>query len=119
MTTRELPKSTWAPTLEAIACRKAFQPVQVRIEDPTLGSQPLTHDLPLVGISFEEKGSQPDAVEITVAQCDGKENFTHVIAHPEHIFVQESERGEVQGLDIEDTAHVKTLIFFGPNAPTA
>jgi len=112
MTTREIPRDDWGRFLGMLSDRKAAQPVRVRVEGAEIGDQTLADCMPMVGISLEEKGSQADAIEVTLAFSGGDQNLTHQIAHPEKVFVKEDEVGEPQVLDIEDRGRVKTLIFF-------
>lgn len=109
--TNEIPKERWSDYLNALSNRLKNHPVQVRVEGESTGDQPLSSELPLLGISCEKKGSEADAIEISVAGQDLK-NLTHLVEHPEHIYVKEAANGEVACLDIEDRTKVKTLIFF-------
>ncbi|MDB5097802.1 MAG: hypothetical protein JWM80_2223 [Cyanobacteria bacterium RYN_339] len=111
MHTREIPKPNWGHYLEALGNHKAYQPVRVQVEGETLGAQPLAESMPLVGISVEAKGSRKDAIELTLGG-PGQGDFTHLIEHPAHLWVEEDEHGEVQAIDIEDELKIKTLIFF-------
>lgn len=113
--TNEIPKERWADYLNALSNRLKNHPVEVRIEGHESGDQPLSSNLPLLGISCEKKGSEADAIEISLAGQDLK-NMTHLVEHPERIYVQEADNGEVACLDIEDRAKVKTLIFFSEYA---
>lgn len=112
MATREIPREDWARYLGMLSRRKAEQPVSVRVEGAEIGDQMLAECMPMVGISLEEKGSESDAIELTLAFSGGESNLTHQIACPEKVFVKEDEAGEAQVLDIEDRARVKTLVFF-------
>ena len=112
MATREIPREDWARYLGMLSSRKADQPVRVRVEGPDVGAQTLADCMPMVGISLEEKGSESDAIELTLAFSGGENNLTHQIACPQKVFVKEDASGEPQVLDIEDRAHVKTLVFF-------
>jgi hypothetical protein len=117
MKTREIPKGSWSSFLETVANTKAFQPIIVRVESEDMGDQPIVQGLPLIGLSVEEKGSMADAIELTVSQPASTAQFTHVISHPSHVWVQENDLGDIAVLDIEDAQRVKTLIFFGVNMP--
>ena len=112
MHTREVPRSDWARYLTILSGRKADHPVRIRVEGEDVGDQTLAECLPLVGISLEEKGSEKDAIELTVARPAGENNLTHQIEHPERVYVEEDDAGEPKVLDIEDHARVKTLVFF-------
>lgn len=108
--TLEIPKERWNDYLSALSNRECRHPVSIRIEGQEVGDQTLADHMPLVGISCEMKGSNKDAIEITVGDSDAP--VTHYVATPTRVYVEEADNGTVQCLDIEDGAKVKTLIFF-------
>ena len=111
--THEIPRERWADYLSALSNREKDHPVRIRVEGREIGDQALAEGLPLVGISVEEKGSEKDAIEVTVGNKGrGEANMTHMIHAPERIYIEERSNGQVACLDIEDGAQVKTLIFF-------
>lgn len=112
MRTREIPRDAWSQYLATVSGLRAQHPVKVRVDGAELGDQALAECLPLVGISLEEKGSEADAIELTVAGPAGQDNLTHLIEHPERVYVEEDDAGQVKVLDIEGPAKVKTLVFF-------
>jgi Family of unknown function (DUF5335) len=109
--TLEIPREAWAGYLDALSNREHDHPVRIRIEGTEVGDQVLADGMPLVGISLERKGSEANAIEVTLAHED-RQNLTHMIQTPEHVYVEEGDNGQVMVLDIEDTMKVKTLIFF-------
>lgn len=111
--THEIPRERWADYLNALSNREKDHPVSIRVEGREIGDQMMSQGLPLVGISVEEKGSEKDAIEVTVGyKGQGMANMTHMIQAPTHIYVEERDNGDVACLDIEDGTQVKTLIFF-------
>lgn len=112
MATREIPRDDWDRYLDTLSRLKADRPVRVRVEDAEIGDQTLADCLPMVGISLEKKGSDADAIELTLADPGGDRNVTHEITHPAKLFVKENAAGEPEVLDIEAPGQVKTLIFF-------
>lgn len=108
--TLEIPKERWNDYLSALSNRECRHPVSIKIEGRDVGDQTLADHLPLVGISCEVKGSMHDAIEITVGNHD--QPVTHYVASPAKVYVEEAANGAVQCLDIEDSAQIKTLIFF-------
>ncbi|MCY1073710.1 DUF5335 family protein [Archangium lansingense] len=108
--TREIPREGWADYLLLLSTIERDQQVRIQAGGPELGEQTVARDLPLVEISIEEKGSDQGAIEVTVGRPG--EELTHRILHPEHVWAEESDSGELECLDIEDTDHVKTLIYF-------
>ncbi|MNT27740.1 hypothetical protein D3C72_1633820 [compost metagenome] len=112
MTTREIPREDWGRFLGVLSNRKADHPVRVRVEGTEIGDQMLADCMPMVGISLEQKGSEADAIALTLSFSGGESNLTHEISCPEKLYIKEDERGEPQVLDIEDRERVKTLVFF-------
>jgi hypothetical protein len=110
--TREIPREVWSDYLILLSSMTRSQWVRIEAISPEIGEQPLAQRLPLIQISFEEKGSDKGAIEVMVGRPG--EEITHRIFHPEHLFADESESGELECLDIEDAEHTKTLLFFEP-----
>ena len=110
--TTEIPRERWQEYLDALSNRSKQTPVRIRVESQELGDQQLAGRMPLVGISCEEKGSDANAIEVTLGGPEKDfPNITHYIQGPERVFVEEGTNGQVRCLDIE-SAKVKTLIFF-------
>lgn len=110
--TREIPREVWSDYLTLLSSMNRSQWVRIEAASNDIGEQPLAQRLPLIDISFVEKGSGRDAIEITVGRPG--EEITHRIFHPERIYADESESGELECLDIEDAERTKTIIFFEP-----
>ena len=110
--TREVPREVWSDYLTLLSSITQAQCVRIEAGSADFGEQPLAQRLPLVDISFEEKGSGKGSVEVTVGRPG--EEITHRILHPGRIYADESESGELECLDIEDEERTKTLIFFEP-----
>lgn len=112
MATREIPRADWDRFLTMVSRQQADQPVRVRVADASTGDQTLADCVPMVGLSLEKKGSDADAIALTLAFSGGESHMTHQIANPAKLYVKENDAGEPEVLDIEDGAQVKTLIFF-------
>jgi hypothetical protein len=110
--TREIPRDVWSDYLTLLSGMTRSQWVRIEVASSYFGEQPLAQRLPLVDISFVEKGSGEGSIEVTVGRPG--EEVTHRIMHPERIYADESESGELECLDIEDGERTKTLIFFEP-----
>jgi Family of unknown function (DUF5335) len=110
--TREIPREVWSDYLTLLSGMTRSQWVRIEAASSYFGEQPLAQRLPLVDISFVEKGSDRGAIEITVGRPG--EEITHRIFKPERIYADESESGELECLDIEDAEGTKTLMFFEP-----
>ena len=112
MRTREIPRAEWPSFLARLSAERCERPVRVHVAGEDLGDQAMIDCLPLVGISVEDPGAEPGAIALTVADTFGHVHLTHAIAGPVHVYVEEDDRGAPQALDIEDAAHVKTIIMF-------
>jgi hypothetical protein len=110
--TREIPREGWADYLSLLSSIERDHTVRIQADGPDIGEQTMADHVPLVDISLEEKGSERGTIEITVGRPG--EEITHRIAHPDKLYAEESESGELECLDIEDEDHVKTLIYFQP-----
>lgn len=110
--TREIPRDVWSDYLTLLSSINRAQCVRIEAGGPDIGEQTLAQRLPLLDISLEEKGSSQGSIEVTVGRPG--EEITHRILHPERIYADEDESGELECLDIEDGEHTKTLIFFEP-----
>jgi hypothetical protein len=115
--TREIPREVWSDYLTLLSSITRSQCVRIEAGSPEIGEQHMADRLPLIDISFAEKGSDEGAIEVTVGRPG--EEITHRIFHPDHIYADENESGELECLDIEDAEHTKTLIFFEPTAAFA
>lgn len=116
--TNEIPRDLWDQYLSELGNRMREQPVRIEIEGKEIGDQVFAN-LPLVGISFEKKGSEGNAIEVTVGSTGRTiTNATHLIESPVRVYEETTEDGKVECLDIEDADEVKTLVFFGSAAPT-
>ncbi len=112
--TREIPREVWSDYLTLLASITRSQSVRIEAGSTDIGEQTLADRLPLLDISFAEKGSGQGSIEVTVGRPG--EEITHRILHPDRIYADESENGELECLDIEDEGRTKTLIFFEPAA---
>jgi hypothetical protein len=110
--TREIPREAWSDYLNLLSSITREQWVRIEADSDEIGEQQLAQRLPLIDISFVEKGSDQGAIELTVGRPG--EEITHRIFQPGHIYADEAESGELECLDIEDAEHTKTLIFFEP-----
>jgi hypothetical protein len=110
--TREIPRDGWVDFLTLVSNVERDHHVRIQAAGPDLGDQMVASSLPLVDISVEERGEEPSVIEVMVGRPG--ESITHRILHPQHVYAEESDRGDIECLDIEDVDHVKTLIYFEP-----
>ena len=111
MQTREIPQDGWKEFLTSLSEAHRDEEVRVEVDGQALGEQPLVEGLTLMGVSMDPKGSLAGSIDVHVNTRGGV--LDHRIEKPEHLWVEEDDRGELACLDIEDQEQVKTLIFFG------
>lgn len=85
MATHEISKDQWKPFLETLSERRKGAKVTVEVADPHHGPRKEVTDLPLVGISYEDKGSETGSVELLLGDAAG-DHVTRVISHPKTIY---------------------------------
>ena len=86
MPTREIARSEWKTYFDEFSRARVGERVTVElIHDPQSDPQYTLRREPLVGISFEERGSEEGAIEI-VAGGEGDNSVTHAITHPVHVY---------------------------------
>lgn len=112
MQTREIPREEWASFFEQLSKSEADHPVRLEIAGTEIGSQEIGGSLKLIRIGLEQKGSGIGALGVAVDSGQGM--LEHMIVRPEHLYVEEDDSGTLECIDIEDAAHVKTLIQFQP-----
>lgn len=118
MSTQEIPRENWQYYLDALSNRESNHAVTVRLEGAEPQGRSLAQDLPLVGISRIGKGKDAEDIEVVVGgQEQGSPNVTHVVRDPARVVVEETADGRARRVDIEDSAHVKTVIFFQDAVP--
>ena len=86
MPTREIIRSEWKAYFDEFSRARTGERVTVElIHDPQTDPQFTLHRQPLVGISFEEKGSGEGQIEI-IAGGETSDSLTHAITHPVHVY---------------------------------
>jgi hypothetical protein len=108
--TVEIPRESWGQWLDDLSKRAREHPVRIEVIDREVGDQEMAQFLPLIGVSLEKEGSEAGEVEIAVAS--GQADLDHRIEKPARIFVEASDQGVLECLDIEDVGGGKTLVYF-------
>ena len=108
MPTREIPRQEWKEFLEGYSREHPEALATVEVLGVELGDQTEARELPLVGLSLEEKGSEAGSLEILLGKRPDA-HLTHSVAAPEHLFVRRGEGGE-EDLEIEAADGTRTLL---------
>jgi hypothetical protein len=104
----------WKDFLNDFSKRNQFRPTRLEVAG---GSEIGVHEeekfLPLVGVSFEPKGSETGSVVVTMGGETIKDarQVEHLVEHVQRIAPLIGDLGE-QGLGFEDREGTKTLLIF-------
>ena len=86
MPTREISRSDWRTYFDDFSRTRQDENVTVElIYDPQGDPQYAAERQPLVGISFEEKGSEAGTIEIILGGETGNSQ-THTVTNPVHVY---------------------------------
>jgi hypothetical protein len=88
MPTRQIEPDQWKSFLEEFSRRHQGSLIAIETADPEAGTQEETKLMPFLGISFEEKGSEADSVEV-IAGTEAEDHVTHTIFLPKKIYHKE------------------------------
>jgi len=117
MPIREIPRSEWRTFFDNFSKQHEGWVTTVEILGGDLpGDQIEATGLPLIGISSDRKGSEPDAVEITVGR-DPSDEMTHII-HTASRVLFDSRDGGQEALQIESAEGGKTILSLRAAADT-
>jgi hypothetical protein len=107
MRTRLVPHAEWFSFLKGFSRRHADDPVTVQVLSPGLGSQVEAHALPLEGIMAGRRTNAP--ISISVGRTPDR-HVEHEVSDPSQVWVQMSEDGAEQALDIESQDGTRTIV---------
>ncbi len=104
MHAREIPRNEW---------RDFFDTLSIQHEDwiTTIeaGDRVEARELPLVGVSADRKGSEPNSVEIEVG-ADPSDRLTHLVQDAERVRFSQSDDEANLELQIESADGEKTIV---------
>ncbi len=119
----EIERSQWKTFLDEFSKRNRMRPTRLEIIGKDVGAQEEENLLPLVGVSFETKGSASGSVEIIMGgeTAADPRHVTHTVLNVERIVPIVGTSALEDGLGIEDKEGVKTLLRFEtlPEIPDA
>jgi len=111
--TRTIPEEQWNPFIENFSREHMGWVATIDVLDRVAGPQHVAEGLPLQGISFDTKGSRPNAIEIAAGDKPGS-HVTHIVDMPLYIREARESDGSVD-LQIEPARGPMTLIHLrGP-----
>jgi hypothetical protein len=112
--TREIPTRDWEEFLHVFSGMNRGRHVRLEVAVRAGEGQPLIaeHE-PLLGMSFDPKGSEAPAITVTLGGTDAETpRLTHIVTHPTHLWVEEEPNGSFRAVDIDSTDEGKTLLLF-------
>jgi hypothetical protein len=106
-TTQELPRQAWRPYFDELSKTVGTVKATVEVDGQDLGTQVAAHDMVLTGLTYDDR----DDIMVIGLDAPGgqKEEFEHMVDHPQRIFVATGE-GADMAIDIEDGEHHQTII---------
>ena len=111
MATREIPREQWREFLDGFSRAHESSLATLEVVGRDVGAQVEARELPLVGVSYDDKGSGADSVEILLGLTPD-DHLTHVVPRPQRLWVMQDDDGADQALDIEDRDDHRTLLRF-------
>lgn len=109
MPTREIPRAEWPRFFKRFTRVHSGWLCSLEVLSPALGAQIEARDLPLAGIDVES-GAADAPVRVTLGDRTGA-RLSHAISGVQRIFLEQTEEGADEVLEIENDG-VKTLLRF-------
>jgi hypothetical protein len=110
----EIERNQWKTFLDEFSRRNQLRPSRLEVVGGDTGAQEEEKHLPLVGISFDPKGSAAGSVEIILGgeTAADQRHITHTVQNVERIVPIVGLHAPEDGLAIEDKEGGKTLLHF-------
>jgi Family of unknown function (DUF5335) len=112
MRNRLIPRTEWFRFFTDFSHRHQGEAATVRVLDPRFGSQVEARDLPFEGIETVADGSGP--IAIFLGSAPPRANVEHLVQEPKQVWLERSDAGAEEVLDIESVDGTKTLIQLSP-----
>jgi hypothetical protein len=106
-------RADWQRFLEEFTKRNHLRATRLEVVGEG-GAQEEEHYLPLVGVSFEPRGTEAGSVEVILGSETGKDerHLDHLIPHVRRIAPLVGVHGVEDGLGFEDQEGTKTILTF-------
>lgn len=110
----EIDRENWKDFLNEFSKRNELRPTRLEVLNDDIGAEEEGVHLPLVGISFESKGSATGSVEILLGGETSKDDrhLDHLVPNVRQIVPIVGIKGIEDGLSIEDDEGGRTLVLF-------
>jgi hypothetical protein len=110
MGTREIPRSEWRSFCDTFSRQHEGWVATVEVLSSELGDQIEASDLPFEAINADLKGSDPDAIEITLGSANNE--VTRIANRVTRLSFERAESGEHEGLEIQTADGDRTVLRF-------
>ncbi|MCL5746351.1 MAG: DUF5335 domain-containing protein [Acidobacteria bacterium] len=109
--TQEIEKHQWVSFLDNFSREHEGWRVNIEVEDPSMGSQVQSQDMPLQGISADIKRAGEQDISIIVGR-EHNPALTHIILRATHLWLMQTEGGTEEALQIESAGGETTILRF-------
>jgi len=113
METREVPRAEWFAFFEAFSKQHRGEMATVSVVGEEIGAQEAAKDLPFVGITADDKGSDSHSLRIQLGTETG-DHMEHVVSPVQRVYLK---IGGVNGGDVlavEEQGGPKTILELRP-----
>ena len=115
--TREIPSAEWPAFLDAFSRLHQGWRTRVEVLGREFGAQEETGHLPLMGIATDARDPRRQRITITLGRSPD-DHVSHAVDRPSKIFVERTDEGADQALEIESANGTTTLLrFLDPALP--
>jgi len=113
-------RNAWAGYLNQFTRRNKSRPTWLQVFGEA-GAQSEEQDLPLIGISLEEKGADAPRVQIMLGEHDAVEprHLTHMMTDVKWVLPQIGDDGRDLAIEIVDKHGAASLLIFKHSAKAA
>jgi len=81
----------------------------IQVISPDAGAQEINRPMPLVGISFDDEGSEEGSIVVMLGD-DPERHLEHLIDHPTRVWLKSDGAPTDDALEIEDAENKKTIV---------
>ncbi len=110
MGTREIPRSEWRSFCDTFSRQHEGWVATVEVLTGELGDQIEASDIPFLAINADLKGSDPDAIEITLGI--GNNEVTRIASQVTKLSFGRTESGKHEGIEVQTASGEKTVMRF-------
>jgi hypothetical protein len=111
MPTREIPRTEWRSFCNAFSRQHEGWLTTLEVLSSDLGGQLEASDMPFQSIGADLKGSDPDAIQITVGSGPYDE-VTRIVYRVTRLSFEQSESGAHEGLEVLTAEGERTVLRF-------